>query len=232
MHMLTRSTEIPVSLDLSAVMRKVYNWMMLGLALTALVSWVVVQSPAILEFLLGNRLIFYGLLILELGVVIYLSGRIHALSGDMAVLLFLGYAALNGITLSPIFLIYTGASITSTFLVTAATFGVMSLWGYTTKANLTSFGQFLIMGLIGLVIASLVNLFWANDTMYWVLSYAGVFIFVGLTAYDTQKIKRMAQEISTDEDGYTRFAILGALNLYLDFINLFLYLLRFMGRRK
>ncbi|WP_338877213.1 Bax inhibitor-1/YccA family protein [Spirosoma sp. SC4-14] len=213
-------------------MTQVYGWMSVALLVTAAVSIWVASSTAVLEIIFGNRIVFYGLLIGEFLMVVSLSAAIQRLSARMATILFMAYAVMNGLTLASIFLLYTGGSIASTFFVTAGTFGAMSAYGYYTKRDLTSLGGFLLMALIGLIIASLVNLFWQNETLYWVSTYAGVLIFVGLTAYDTQKIKEMniIGNAGTDED--RKEAIMGALRLYLDFINMFLYLLRLFGRRR
>jgi uncharacterized protein len=212
----------------NALVRQVYAWMGCGLALTAIVALITVSSPELLQAIVGNRLVFYGLMIGELALVFTLSGAINRMSAGVATMLFIGYSALNGLTLSVIFLVYTADSIASTFAVSAAMFGAMSVYGYTTKKDLTSWGNFLFMGLIGIVIASLVNLFMRNDAASWVISAIGVIVFTGLTAYDTWKIKAMAAEGAEGR----KPAILGALTLYLDFINLFLMLLRLMGGRR
>lgn len=221
-----------VKQEQAAFMTQVYGWMTVALLVTATVSIWVANSPTALELIFGNRLVFYGLLIGEFVLVMALSAAVQRVSARTATLMFLGYAIMNGLTLASIFLLYTGGSIASTFFVTAGTFGAMSAYGYFTKRDLTSLGGFLLMALIGLIIASLVNLFWQNETLYWVSTYAGVLIFVGLTAYDTQKIKEMniIGNAGTDED--RKEAIMGALRLYLDFINMFLYLLRLFGRRR
>jgi hypothetical protein len=212
----------------NTLIRQVYAWMGAGLALTALLAMVTVSSPALLNAVVGNRLLFYGLILGELGLVFVLSGAIERLSATTATLLFLGYSALNGVTLSIIFLVYTADSIASTFVITAGMFGAMSAYGYLTRSDLTSWGSFLFMGLIGVVIASLVNIFLHSDTVSWIVSAIGVIVFTGLTAYDTWKIKAMASQ----GVGGRKPAILGALTLYLDFINLFLMLLRFVGDRR
>jgi FtsH-binding integral membrane protein len=200
----------------------------LGLLLTAAMSVVTLSSPALLQLVFGNRLVFYGLILGELGLVIAVSAAINRLSAATATALFLLYAALNGITFSVIFVVYTAESIASTFVVTAATFGAMSVYGYTTKRDLTNWGSFLFMGLIGIVIASLVNIFVESSAASWVISAIGVVVFTGLTAYDTWKIKAMAAAGAQGR----KPAILGALTLYLDFINLFLMLLRLFGNRR
>jgi len=219
-------SEWSLSTYMSQVMRKVYVKMTLGLLVTALVSLFLWMNPNILMSLSGFLL---PLIIVELGLVFVLSLAINKLNPAVATALFYAYAVLNGVTLSPIFFVYTSSSIALTFFVTSGVFLAMSIYGYTTKRDLTKLGSFLIMALIGLIICSIVNMFWANSTMDWIISFAGVIIFIGLTAWDTQKIKEMAQE--TDEMNAGKLATIGALSLYLDFINLFLYLLRFLGSR-
>jgi FtsH-binding integral membrane protein len=213
-------------------MVRVYNWMTGGLALTGGMSWYVSTNDTILNFLVTNPLLFYGLCFIELGLVFYLGSRVMRMSASQAMGVFFLYAGLNGVTLAPLFLMYTNASLASTFLVTAGTFGAMSFYGYTTKKDLTSWGSFLFMGLIGIIIASIVNMFMSSPALYWAITYIGVFIFIGLTAYDTQKIKEMniLGNEGTEED--TKEAIGGALRLYLDFILLFIYLLRILGSRR
>jgi len=212
----------------NTLIRQVYAWMGGGLLVTALMAMVTLSSPAILNAVFGNRLVFYGLIIGELGLVFAISGAINKLSAAMASLLFVLYAALNGITMSVIFAVYTSESVASTFVITATTFGAMSAFGYMTKRDLTGWGSFLFMGLIGVVIASLVNIFTQSSAVSWIISAVGVIVFTGLTAYDTQKIKAMA---ANGAEG-RKPAILGALTLYLDFINLFLMLLRLLGNRR
>lgn len=211
----------------------VYNWMAIGLALTGGVAYAVAGSQAMLNLIFGNRIVFYGLIIVELGFVFYLSARIQKISSTTATSLFLFYAAINGATLASIFILYTRTSIVSTFFICAATFGVCSIYGMVTKRDLTSVGNFMMMGLIGIIIASLVNFFIRSSAMAMIINYIGVFVFVGLTAYDTQKIKRMALSQPADLDRQTvrKGAIIGALSLYLDFINMFLFLLRILGDR-
>lgn len=212
----------------NALIRQVYAWMGVGLAITAFMALVTLSSPGILNAVLGNRLVFYGLMIGELALVFTLSGAINRLSEATATLIFIAYSALNGITLSVVALVYTANSITSTFVITAGMFGAMSIYGFMTKRDLTSWGSFLFMGLIGVVIASVVNIFVGSSAVSWVVSGIGVLVFTGLTAYDTWKIKEMAAQGT----GGRKPAILGALTLYLDFINLFLMLLRFTGNRR
>ena len=221
-----------VAAEQQRFMVRVYNWMGAGLAMTGGVSWYVSTSETILNLLVTTPMLFFGLLIVEIGLVFYLAARVMQMEATQAMGVFFLYAGLNGVTLAPLFLLYTTASLASTFFVTAGMFGAMSFYGYTTKKDLTSWGSFLFMGLIGIIIASVVNIFLQNSMLYWVISYAGILIFVGLTAYDTQKIKEMniLGNEGTDED--TKEAIRGALKLYLDFINLFLMLLRIMGTRR
>jgi FtsH-binding integral membrane protein len=218
---------------LESVLRQVYVWMTLGLFLTAGVAAFVSASP-LSQILTGQPLIFYGLLIAELALVIGLSWGIKRLSTTTAISMFLLYAALNGLTLSVLFLVYSLGSITYTFLASATLFGVMSFIGYTTKIDLAKMGTFLLMGLIGLFIAMIVNIFWANSALGWIVTFAGIFLFLGLTVFDTQRIKHMTSTAlqQGDEDFEARLGILGALSLYLDFINLFLFLLRLTGRRR
>jgi uncharacterized protein len=223
----TRSAE-QVAVRQNTLIRQVYAWMGLGLALTAIMALITISTPVIFETIVTNRLLYYGLMFGELALVFTLAGAINRLSASVATMLFLGYSLLNGVTLSIIFAVYTADSIASTFAVTAAMFGAMSIYGYVTKKDLTSWGSFLFMGLIGIVIASLVNIFLKSNAVSWVVSAIGVIVFTGLTAYDTWKIKALA---ATGEAG-RKPAILGALTLYLDFINLFLMLLRFMGGRR
>ena len=211
--------------------RSVYNWMAIGLALTGFIAFYVSNSPTIRDLIFGNQILFFVLILAELGLVFSISGMINKMSAGTATSLFVLYAALNGVTLSFIFLIYTSSSIVSTFFVCAGTFIACSIYGWVTKRDLTSLGGFLIMGLIGIIIASLVNMFIRSSAMSMIISYIGVLVFVGLTAYDTQKLKDMALTQPSDLDGAVvrKGAILGALSLYLDFINLFLMLLRILG---
>jgi FtsH-binding integral membrane protein len=212
----------------NTLVRQVYAWMGAGLAITAFMALITLSSPVVIKAITGNRLLFFGLVIGELALVFTLSGAINRLSASVATLLFVAYSALNGVTLSIVALVYTANSIASTFVITAGMFGAMSIYGYLTKRDLTSWGSFLFMGLIGVVIASVVNIFVGSSTVSWVLSGIGVIVFTGLTAYDTWKIKEMA---AYGTEG-RKPAILGALTLYLDFINLFLMLLRFTGDRR
>lgn len=214
--------------------RSVYNWMAIGLGLTGLMAYYVSNSESLMKLIFGNQLLFFGLIIGELVLVFSLAGRAHKMQASTATGLFILYAALNGVTLSAIFLIYTRSSITSTFFICAATFVACSIYGMTTKRDLTSLGGFLTMGLIGIIIASVVNLFIRSSGMSLVISYIGVLVFVGLTAYDTQKLKNMAlsQPEGLEAAVVRKGAILGALSLYLDFINLFLMLLRILGANR
>jgi uncharacterized protein len=221
-----------VAAEQQRFMVRVYNWMTGGLAVTGVLAFYVSNSEMIMNIVHGNPIVPIVLIIAQLGLVVYLSGWIQKMSASQATGIFMLYAGLTGLTFSFIFIAYTTASITSAFMVTAGTFAAMSFYGYTTKRDLTSMGSFLFMGLIGIIIASLVNMFLQSEAMHWIITYAGVLIFVGLTAYDTQKIKAMniLGNEGTDED--TKEAIIGALTLYLDFINLFLMLLRIMGDRR
>ena len=228
-----RTTSIDsVAAEQQRFMVRVYNWMGAGLGITGVMAFYIANTPAIFNVVMGNPIMPIVLIIAQIGLVFWLASRVMAMSVSQATGILLLYAGLTGITFSTLFVVYTAASITSTFLVTAGTFGAMSFYGYTTKKDLTSWGSFLFMGLIGIIIASLVNIFLQSPMMHWIITYAGVLIFVGLTAYDTQKIKEMniLGNEGTDED--TKEAIRGALTLYLDFINLFLMLLRIMGDRR
>ncbi len=221
-----------VAAEQQRFMVRVYNWMTAGLAITGFMAFYVSNNETIMSIIFGNPIMPIVLMIAQIGLVFWLASRVMQMSVSQATGVFMLYAGLTGVTFSFIFVVYTSASITSTFLVTAGTFGAMSLYGYTTKKDLTSWGSFLFMGLIGIIIASVVNMFMQSNMMHMIITYAGVLIFVGLTAYDTQKIKEMniLGNEGTDED--TKEAIRGALTLYLDFINLFLMLLRLMGDRR
>lgn len=209
----------------NTLIRQVYAWMGAGLLVTALMSFFTVSTPELFNGAIGNRLVFYCIVFGELGLVVALSAAINRLSATAATFMFIAYAAMNGTTLSAIFLVYTTDSISSTFLVTAGMFGAMSAYGFISRRDLTFWGSFLFMGLIGVVLASIVNVFMPSDTVSWIISGMGVIVFTGLTAYDTCKIKALA---AGGAEG-RKPAILGALTLYLDFINLFLLLLRFFG---
>lgn len=210
---------------------QVYGWMTSGLLATGILAYYTAHSPWLLSVIFGSKLVFYGLLLANLGIVFVLSRSIQSLSATAASFLFFVYASLNGLTLASIFLLYTYSSIANVFFITAGTFGAMSAYGYLTKADLSKWGSILFMSVIGLVIATLVNVFLQSSTLMWLLTYAGVLIFVALTAYDTQRLKEMAYSLD-DEEMAGKFAVLGALTLYLDFINLFLYLLRIFGKRR
>jgi FtsH-binding integral membrane protein len=225
-------SEAEVAAETAAYMRKVYAFMAAGLGATALTALAVASSEAAIRFILLNRPVFYGLLLGELLMVWSFASLVHRMSAVGAGALFFAYAMVNGLTLSVIFLVYTMSSISTCFFVTAGTFGGMSIYGYLTRRDLTSVGNFMMMGLFGLIIASVVNVFLGSPMIYWATTFFGVLIFVGLTAYDTQKIKQLnvIGNAGTDEDH--KEAIHGALILYLDFVNLFLYLLRLLGRRR
>jgi FtsH-binding integral membrane protein len=214
----------------SAFLRSVYGWMFFGLAVTAVVATVVAGSPSIVNALAANKLLFFGLIAAQLGLVIFLSARVASMAPSTAAVLFTGYSGLTGVTLSLILLAYTGASVANAFLVSAGMFGALALYGTTTKTSLAHWGSFLFMGLVGVILASLVGLFWQNDTMQFVIGIVGVIVFTGLTAYDAQRLKAMALALPAGQE--RTYAISGALSLYLNFINLFLSLLRLMGNRR
>lgn len=213
-------------------MTKVYNWMALALFVTGIVAYITATTPEMIGAIVSSKLLFYGLILGELGLVIYLTAAIRKMSMTTAIAAFLIYSALNGLTMSVIFLVYTTSSISTTFFVTAGTFAAMSFYGYTTKKDLTSIGNMAFMALIGIIIASIVNFFLKSEMMYWIITYLGVAIFVGLTAYDTQKLKEIGSRGFSDQENMEKMSVLGALTLYLDFINLFLFLLRILGDRK
>ena len=224
-------SESTIAAEQQRFMVRVYNWMTMGLVVTAGIAYLVSTTPEVVQ-MVANPWVLIPLVIAQLGLVFWLASRVMQMSAAQATGVFMLYSALTGVTLSFIFLTYTAASLTSTFLVTAGTFGAMSFYGYTTKRDLTAMRSFLFMGLIGIIIASLVNFFMQSPMIYWLVTYAGVLIFVGLTASDTQRIKEMniLGNEGTEED--TKEAVRGALTLYLDFINLFLMLLRVMGNRR
>jgi hypothetical protein len=224
-----QSTNDAITMQKSFI-NKVYGWMSIGLLITGITAYLVAGNATILRMVSGNPILYFGLFILEIFLVGYLVARIKKMSLQTATNVFIGYSLINGLTLSFIFIAYTKASIASAFFTTAGMFAVMSIYGYTTKKDLTNFGGFLFMGLIGIVIASIVNMFVKNSVFDLMISILGVLIFTGLTAYDTQKIKNMVFENNNSEED-KKTAILGALILYLDFINLFLFLLRLMGNR-
>lgn len=211
-------------------MSHVYGWMTVGLLLTALVAWFASNNYELLNVLYQGM---WVLLIAEFALVFAISGLINRLSGSVATTLFMLYSVLNGCTFSIYFIVYTSSSIASVFFITAGMFAVLAFYGYTTKRDLSSFGRFLFMGLVGIVIASLVNIFMQSQPLMWAITYIGVFVFAGLTAYDTQKLKELGDQLSQDDPNmFRRFVILGALTLYLDFINLFIMLLRIFADRR
>ncbi len=217
----------------SALIRNVYTWMTLALAITGLVALYMAKSLTLLSFILGNSFAFWGLLLSEIGLVWYLSARIQNIKFTTATILFILYSILNGMTLSVIFITYTMSSIASTFFITAGTFGAMALFGYVTKKDLTRIGSLCFMGIIGIIIASIVNIFLHSSMMNLIISLVGVLLFVGLTAYDSQKIKQLLSDEDIEINESTqKIALMGAMTLYLDFVNLFLYLLRLLGDRK
>ena len=232
MFILQQTLEKEQNAVFAKLMRSVYLWMVFALVITGLTAAYVANSPAYISALVNNPVLFYGVIIAELALVFILSGRIHKMSFTSASLMFILYSLLTGVSLSTIFLAYTESSIATTFLITAGTFGTMSLVGFVTKKDLSKLGGILFMALIGLIIATVVNIFLVSDTLGWIINYVGVLIFVGLTAYDTQKIKQMMREYGTDINEQTqKMALMGSLSLYLDFINMFLYLLRIFGNR-
>ena len=225
-------TEDQIKAEQAAYITKVFTWMTLALAVTGFVALATSMNAEMMQGIFGNRILYFGLIILEFVLVGALVGWIRKMSAAMAIAVFMGFALLNGLTLSVIFLIYKPESIAITFFVTAGTFAVMAFLGYTTKKDLTSFGNLMMMGLFGIIIASLANFFLKSEGLYWIITYVGVAVFIGLVAYDTQKIKQMniIGNQGTEED--QKESIMGALTLYLDFINLFLMLLRLLGNKK
>lgn len=218
------------SLAFSALMRKVYVWMTLALVITGFTAYGVATSPGLITAITTNRILFFGLIIGELALVMWVSAAINRLSLTTATMLFVLYSILNGATLSVIFIAFTMSSITSVFFITAGTFAVMAFIGYVTKTDLTSLGKILFMALIGIIIATIVNVFLVKSGMLnLIISYVGVLVFVGLTAYDSQKIKNMLMMADDMDEGAQKMALMGSLTLYLDFINLFLYMLRIFG---
>jgi len=224
--------EYSVSTAFPALMRKVYVWMTLALVITGFTAYGVATTPGLMMTIATNKILFWGLIIAELGLVFAISGAINKLSLMSATLLFILYSVINGATLSFLFAIYTMSSIANVFFITAGTFAVMAFVGYTTKTDLTSMGKILFMALIGIIIATVVNIFVKSSGLQMIVSYIGVLIFVGLTAYDSQKIKQMLLMAPDAGEGAQKIALLGALALYLDFINLFIYLLRIFGKRE
>ena len=226
------SREMQVSAAFPVLMRKVYLWMALALVITGFTAWFVANDETLPNLIFANPTVMWVLIIVEFGLVIGITAGINKLSLPVATLLFVLYSLINGAVLSSIFFVYSIESIGTTFFVTAGTFAAMSVYGYTTKQDLTSWGKLLVMALIGLIIATVVNLFLKNGPLDMIISYAGVLIFVGLTAYDTQKIKQMCMEAPDAGSSMQKLALIGALSLYLDFINLFIYLLRIIGKRE
>ena len=227
-----RNKDYAMSTAFPALMRKVFVWMTLALAITGLTAYGVATSPALLSLIFSSKVTFFGLIIAEFALVFAISGAINRLSLSTATLLFILYSVVNGATLSSIFFAFSVATIGKVFFITAGTFGAMALVGYTTKTDLTSMGKLLFMALLGIIIASVVNMFVASSGLDLILSYVGVLVFVGLTAYDTQKIKQMCQSAPDAGESTQKLALIGALSLYLDFINLFLYLLRIFGNNR
>ncbi len=229
----TQERSLSFNDSFAILMRKVYLWMAMALVITGVISYGVASSPGLMQAILTNNALLWVLIIAEFGLVFAISAAINKLSLTTATLLFVLYSVINGATLSVIFLVYTMESIASVFFITAGTFGVMAFIGYTTKKDLTSLGKMLLMALIGLIIATLVNVFFIQSSGFsLIVSYVGVLIFVGLTAYDSQKIKQMLLQAPDAGESAQKLALLGALTLYLDFINLFIYLLRIFGDRK
>lgn len=213
-----------------AVFRQVYIWMSLALFITGMTALIVSGNNDLTYSLLSNPVLFWGLIIAEFVLVYVLAGRIDRMSMQTATIVFIAYSIINGVTMSLLFLMYTSESIAATFFITAGTFGVMSLYGYMTKRDLSSWRSIFFMALIGIIIASITNIFLKSETIYWIITYVGVLVFVGLTAYDTQRTKEAIMRSEVNETAY-KIALIGALNLYLDFINLFIYILRIMNRR-
>ena len=224
--------QMEVSEAFPVLMRKVYVWMAFALAITGLTAYYVATNETLLTAIITNKVLFLGLIIAELALVMSVSAAINKLSLTVATLLFILYSIINGATMSIIFLLYEASSIATVFFITAGTFGAMATIGYTTKKDLSSIGRILMMALIGLIIATVVNLFFKSPGMTMVLSYIGVIVFVGLTAWDSQKIKLMLMQAPDVDEAAQKVALLGALTLYLDFVNLFLYLLRIFGKRR
>lgn len=224
------SASLPVEERVSAFLRAVYGWMCAGLAITAATAWVIASSPAVVRAIATNRLLFWLLMGAQLGIVFALSARVDKMAASTASLLFAVYSALTGVTMSFVLLAFTGESVASTFIVTAGMFGALAAYGTVTRRSLAGMGSFLFMGLIGVVLASVVGIFWHSDALQFVISFIGVIVFSGLAAYDAQRLKSMA--LATSAGPTETYAIVGALALYLDFINLFLFLLRFLGNRR
>lgn len=228
----SREQQLEAAAVFPVLMRKVYLWMTFALIITALTAYCVATNESILMAIYTNKALFWGLIIAEFALVFGISAAINKISLTVATLLFVLYSAVNGATLSFILLAYTASSVVSVFFITAGTFAAMAAYGYFTKTDLMSWGKYLVMALIGLIIASIVNVFTQSSGLQMILNYAGVLIFVGLTAYDSQKIKVMLLQATDAGEGAQKIALLGALSLYLDFINLFIYLLRILGSRR
>ena len=225
--------QLAMSTAFPTLLRKVYVWMTLALVITGVAAYGVATSPGLMMTIATNKILLWGLLIAELALVFGVSAAINRLSLTTATLMFVLYSVINGVTLSFLFAIYTASSIANVFLITAGTFAAMAVLGYVTKTDLSSLGKILMMALIGMIIATLVNVFFVKSSGFdLIISYVGVLIFVGLTAYDSQKIKNMLMTAEDAGEGYQKLALLGALTLYLDFINLFIYLLRILGKRE
>jgi hypothetical protein len=228
----SREREFEISEAFPILMRKVYTWMTLALIITGFTAYYVATSPALMGLIFANKVVFWGLLIAEFALVVGVTAAINRLSLTMATLMFVLYSIVNGATLSSICLIYSESSIASVFFITAGTFAAMAAFGYFTKTDLSSMGKILFMALIGIIIATVVNIFMQSSGLAMILNYLGVLVFVGLTAYDSQKIKEMLLMAPDAGEVGQKMALLGALTLYLDFINLFLYLLRLFGDRR
>jgi uncharacterized protein len=223
-------SSLPAAERVTIFLRAVYGWMCVGLAITAASAWFIAGSPAIVRAIATNRVLFWGLMAAQLGLVFVLAARVETLAASTAGWLFVAYSALTGVTLSFVLLAFTGESVTNTFLVTAGMFGGLAAYGTVTRRSLAGLGSFLFMGLIGVVLASVVGIFWHSDALQFVISFIGVIVFAGLAAYDAQRLKAMALASPAGQTG--SYAIVGALSLYLDFVNLFLFLLRFTGSRR
>ncbi len=223
-------TSVATAERVTAFLRTVYGWMCAGLGITAVVAYSIASTPGVVQALVMNHLLFLGLFVGQIALVFYLSARVDRLAPGAATLLFIAYAALTGVTLSVLVLAYTQTSIATTFVVTAGMFGALALYGSTTSRSLAGAGQFFLMGLIGLILASIVGMFSHSPALQFLISVGGVIVFTGLTAWDAQRLKQMAAALPEGQVG--SYAIVGALSLYLDFINLFLFLLRFMGGRR
>ncbi|MBX4180965.1 Bax inhibitor-1/YccA family protein [Sodalis sp. CWE] len=218
---------------LQPFMAQIYGWMTCGLLLTAFVAWYTARTPVLLQCIFTNQLVFFSLIVAQLALVFIISGMVSRLNGAMATSLFMLHSGLTGLTLSSIFIVYTASSVTGTFVVAAGMFGVMTLYGYFTKQDLSSYSNLLLMALVGIIFSSLMNVWLKSTVLMWIMTYVGIIVFVGLTAYDTQKLKNMGTQLSLDEkDQFRKYSIIGALTLYLDFINLFLMLLRIFGSNR